>query len=89
MKHLISGGMARLHAMGLRADGSALPKNERPACGARTRRGLPCAGKVVPGKSRCRLHGGMSTGPKTPEGRAKIAAAQRRRWERLRVPHDA
>ena len=27
------------------------------------------------GKRRCRLHGGLSTGPKTPEGRARIAAA--------------
>ncbi|MEC7379690.1 MAG: HGGxSTG domain-containing protein [Pseudomonadota bacterium] len=27
------------------------------------------------GKRRCRLHGGMSTGPRTPEGRARIAAA--------------
>lgn len=25
-------------------------------------------------------HGGMSTGPKTPEGRERTAAAQRRRW---------
>jgi hypothetical protein len=27
------------------------------------------------GKARCRLHGGHSTGAKTPEGRARIAAA--------------
>jgi hypothetical protein len=27
---------------------------------------------------RCRLHGGRSTGPTTPEGRARIAAANRR-----------
>jgi hypothetical protein len=35
---------------------------------------------VVVGKARCRLHGGLSTGPKTPEGRERIAAAQRKRW---------
>ena len=34
---------------------------------------------------RCRLHGGLSTGPKTPEGRARIAEAQRRRWARWRA----
>ena len=27
------------------------------------------------GKRRCRLHGGLSTGPKTAEGRAAISAA--------------
>ncbi len=27
------------------------------------------------GKRRCRLHGGLSTGPKTPAGRAAISAA--------------
>jgi len=29
---------------------------------------------------KCRLHGGMSTGPKTAEGRARIAAATRAKW---------
>lgn len=54
-------------------------------CGARTRTGLPCRGIPVwrpqgkPGKARCRMHGGRSTGPKTPEGRARIAASNRRR----------
>jgi hypothetical protein len=32
---------------------------------------------------RCKLHGGKSTGPKTAEGRARIAAAQRLRWQRV------
>jgi hypothetical protein len=27
--------------------------------------------RVVPGKRRCRFHGGLSTGPKTKAGRAK------------------
>ena len=31
-------------------------------------------------KTRCRFHGGLSTGPKTEAGRARIAEAQRRRW---------
>ena len=31
---------------------------------------------------RCPNHGGASTGPKTPEGRQRIAGAQRRHWAR-------
>ena len=44
-------------------------------CGARTRRGTACQKPPLAGKKRCRLHGGLSTGPKTPEGKARIAAA--------------
>lgn len=54
-------------------------------CGARTRKGTPCRAKVLPGKARCRFHGGLSTGPKTVEGRDRIAEAQRRRWARWRI----
>jgi hypothetical protein len=39
----------------------------------------PCRMKKVPGKNRCRLHGGLSTGPRTAEGRAAIAESNRRR----------
>ena len=44
-------------------------------CGAKTRRGVPCQRPANKRNGRCRLHGGQSTGPKTAEGRAKIAAA--------------
>jgi hypothetical protein len=45
-----------------------------PRCGAKTRRGTPCQ---CPGMSngRCRLHGGLSTGPKTLEGIERIRQA--------------
>ena len=46
-----------------------------PRCEARTRKGSSCQKPPLKGKSRCRLHGGLSTGPKTPEGKARIAAA--------------
>jgi hypothetical protein len=69
-----------LWAVGLRGNRSALPRKERPVCGARNRQGKPCAVRVEPGKRRCRFHGGLSTGPKTPAGRTRIAEAQRRRW---------
>ena len=40
--------------------------------------------RVERGKARCRFHGGLSTGPKTEAGRARIAEAQRRRWQAYR-----
>ena len=51
-----------------------------PRCGAKTRQGNPCrrAAERNPWTnklSRCRLHGGLSSGPKTPQGKARIAAA--------------
>lgn len=58
-------------------------------CGARGKRtGLPCPHTAVYANGRCRWHGGLSTGPKTAEGRAK--AAMNSRWrERLADPADA
>jgi len=51
------------------------PKQRRVVCGAKRHRdGKPCQALSEPGKRRCRFHGGRSTGPKTPEGKAKCAA---------------
>lgn len=60
-----------------------LPRPKR--CGARTRKGTPCRSMAIPGKTRCKFHGGASTGPRTAEGRARIAEAQRKRWAAWRV----
>ena len=47
----------------------------RVICGARRHRdGQPCQARSEPGKRRCRFHGGRSTGPKTPEGKARALA---------------
>jgi Helix-turn-helix domain len=55
----------------------------RVTCGAKTtRKGTQCRNKSEPGRKRCKFHGGRSTGPKTPEGRERIAEAQRKRWAR-------
>src|SRR5438874_13713175 len=62
-------------------------RKDRPRCGAKTRAGRPCRMRVEFGKTRCRLHGGLSTGPKTEAGRARIAEAQRRRWRAYRERH--
>ena len=40
-------------------------------CGAKTRAGGKCQRWPNKGKRRCKLHGGMSTGPKTEEGRRR------------------
>jgi hypothetical protein len=44
-------------------------------CGARNRRGGAC-GSPAMRNGRCRLHGGLSTGPKTAEGIERIRRAQ-------------
>jgi hypothetical protein len=43
-------------------------------CGAKNRRGTHCMCPAMP-NGRCRLHGGLSTGPKTPEGIERIRRA--------------
>ncbi len=45
---------------------------QREFCGARTRAGTPCRRKDLYENGRCRLHGGWSTGPRTPEGKVKV-----------------
>ena len=45
-----------------------------PRCGAKTRRGTACQCPAMR-NGRCRLHGGLSTGPKTPEGIERIRRA--------------
>ncbi|WP_318527335.1 HGGxSTG domain-containing protein [Ruegeria aquimaris] len=54
----------RMAEIGLDYNGDPLPKSQRPVCGAKTRAGGQCQARAVPGKRRCRLHGGLSTGPK-------------------------
>jgi len=48
-----------------------------PRCGARTRRQTPCRGPAMK-NGRCRMHGGLSTGPRTPEG---LERSQKARWK--------
>jgi hypothetical protein len=54
-------------------------------CGAKNRRGQPCQCKLLLRGGRCKFHGGMSTGPKTCEGRARALAASRDGWQRWRA----
>lgn len=59
-----------------------------PFSGARTRKGSPCQAPSVWSKEndkarngRCKLHGGLSTGPKTEVGKEAIRASNKRRRE--------
>jgi hypothetical protein len=51
--------------------------------------GPPCRNWPVKGRKRCKFHGGLSTGPVTSEGKARVVAAMvegRRRWvERMKA----
>ena len=51
-----------------------------PRCGAKTRRGTPCQAAAIWSTrsdryTRCKNHGGLSTGPKTAEGIERIRRA--------------
>ncbi len=48
--------------------------NLAPRCGARTRAGAACRAPAM-ANGRCRMHGGLCTGPRTAEGMARMIAA--------------
>jgi hypothetical protein len=56
-----------------------------PRCGAKTRRGTRCMGPAMSNR-RCRLHGGCSTGPKTPDG---LERSRKARWKHGRRSQHA
>lgn len=66
--------------------GKFMAKHQRCGAYARTT-GNPCQAKALT-NGKCKNHGGMSTGPKTPEGRLVIAQATHQRMAsggRMRV----
>ena len=55
------------------------PMKQKKTCGAYARStGSPCNAKAL-ANGRCKNHGGLSSGPKTVEGRQAIAEATRQR----------
>ena len=54
-------------------------------CLAKTRRGTPCQNPAIKGPGRCKLHGGKSTGPRAPEGKARTIAARTKHGRRSRA----
>jgi hypothetical protein len=68
------------------------PVSHVSRCGAKTRAGSPCQSPPIPGRSRCRLHGGLSPG--APRGSRNgnytngdwtREALEERRWVRALV----
>ncbi len=57
------------HALALRE----IQRCAATRCGAKTRRATPCQRKALR-NGKCRNHGGMSTGPRTLEGRLRALA---------------
>jgi len=62
------------------------PRNNRSKCGAKTRKGTQCIAPSVWDKKndkarngRCKLHGGLSTGPKTEAGKRAIQLSNKKR----------
>ena len=63
---------------------AVLPRKKPPRkkrltviCGAKNRKGEPCQRKLLLRGGKCPNHGGRSTGPKTPEGKARSVAQLR------------
>ena len=54
-------------------------------CLAQTGKGTPCQNPAIRGRTRCKLHGGRSTGPRTPEGKARSIAAHWRHGRRSKA----
>ena len=48
-------------------------------CGAKTRSAGKCKNKSIYRNGRCKFHGGVSTGPKTPEGKDNSALNNQQR----------
>ncbi len=74
-------------------------KNNRPVCGAKCRDGHQCKAKAVidsmtdkPVNGRCRMRGGLSTGPKTEEGRLRVREASRKGmieyWKKKKMTNE-
>jgi hypothetical protein len=60
--------------------------NAAPRCGARSKRtGKPCRGAAMP-NGRCKVHGGKSTGPRTPEG---LERSRRANWKHGHYSREA
>jgi hypothetical protein len=74
----------------IRTQTRTVPKQQRPRCGAHRRDGGLCLAPSVSARGkRCRMHGGLSTGPRTEPGKAAIASSNRRRAESLHSRYTA
>ena len=86
--------LAWTRSMALLRPISLVLKRELPLCGARCRDGHACRAKaawdgIEPYDGRRRLHGGLSTGPRTQEGRDRLSAATKKMWTEHREERRA
>ena len=65
-------GLTRLEQSDLSLD--EWLKEELKQCNAVSRTGERCKGRAINGTTKCKSHGGKSTGPKTKEGKARARA---------------
>ena len=96
MAHAIKllGSEERARAMLAAGTLRLLVPKKRPApdcrwkpCGAFARStGKPCQAPGNGRGGRCKLHGGMSTGPRTEQGRRRLQEAMKQRWINKRDP---
>jgi hypothetical protein len=73
--------------------GDLPPECRDMTCGATTRAGTPCKRRDLHRSGRCKLHGGLSTGPRTAKGKRRSArngkrASRGKPHGRLRKPDD-
>lgn len=81
-----------LRASGMRKPLDRIYKRELPQCGARCRDGHSCQAQATRDaetgcyvrNGRCRLHGGLSTGPRTAAGKRRVGEVARRRAQARR-----
>lgn len=69
-------------------DGDFPPMLAGLTCGALTRAGTPCKRRDLYRSGRCKLHGGLSTGPRTAKGKRRSARNGYKPHERVRKVDD-
>lgn len=65
--------MRYVHTRAYAHHGVRLNMSKKHLCGAKTRKGTPCK-RMALANGRCPNHGGLSTGPRTIEGKKKALA---------------
>jgi hypothetical protein len=58
----------------------------KKTCGAKTRQGRPCKNTRLYKNGRFKNHGGLSTGPRTEEGKARALANLKKPKEKASLP---
>jgi len=71
-------GMDFIGHVRTRTSRALLPKQKNHTCGAKCRDGHACRNTRIYPNGRCKNHGGLSTGPRSAEGKAKVAENLRR-----------